>query len=751
MIHGSAAIRQRTSRTAAALLLAVLQLAVLEMPAPLWAQNPEQRRLLDAFRETVEAEADPVALRGMEAVLLEEARLHRNDPALHIRLGYVSLQQGAIGGSAHYDAAAAEFKWAAQLAGDWPYAWYALGLAEYALGARIGGDGSSRPIVARDAWHRSSQAFGRAALLEPGFALRLEELARRAFRERAPEKVVVVREALRLAVAEATGSRSPRLTLAFGRVQREMGDSGAMASLEAYLASGENRGLALVELGRTRLVRGDLDGAARYFEGVALDDPVGVAEARADLQPLATEMELADFDLRRGAGRVAMLRRFWTMRDRVELRADGERLAEHLRRLSVARREFLLVESGGNERLDDRGRIFVRHGEPDDRASFSLPGVEPNESWRYRRGGPDMVFHFAARQAPNDFRLVESVLDVSDVRAGSGQGSPAAAEAASRTNGDQLLRSRSALAPLYRQPPGRRPQQLADFLAEERAMGRRNIQVGTRSDSYALRFVQDLDAWGDVVVAGGSWSQPEIQVLFAIPGYAIEPATGVAGIVYPVRVGFVALDSTGTIVAAVDSISRIEPGDRIPANRNLVGRIAVPVRPGRLTVQAAVQYGDRAGTAFGVDSVVVPSPTSGALALGDLLIGSRRGRLTVPFGAGGEVSVSPGGVLRRSEGLELAVELFGLRPSEAAAVRVLIAPVTGPDPRTGAALAWRPFPDRRAEGRVTRVSGGGTIARWRTSLSLGKLKAGSWWIAVLATDMSGQEARAEGRLELLVP
>jgi hypothetical protein len=52
---------------------------------------------------------------------------------------------------------------------------------------------------------------------------------------------------------------------------------------------------------------------------------------------------------------------------------------------------------------------------------------------------------------------------------------------------------------------------------------------------------------------------------------------------------------------------------------------------------------------------------------------------------------------------------------------------------------------------VTRVSGGGTIARWRTSLSLGKLKAGSWWVAVVATDMSGQEARAEGQLELLVP
>lgn len=746
MKQGSIALGSRVS-----IVIATLALVLLALPTVSPAQTPDQRRALDAFRERVLAETDSILLRRMESELLEEVRRKRNDAALHIRLGFLSLQRGDIGAASHYDDAASEFKWATQISSDWPYAWYALGEAEFALGARMGGDQSDPPIPAQEAWLRAAQAFAHAAGLEPGFAPRLEELARRASRDHTPGRAAVVRDALRRSVIEARGPRGARLLLALGRVQREMGDSEALASFEGYFASGENRGLALLELGRTRLWLGDLDGAALYYEGVATDDPVAVAEARADLAPIVNEGDLADFDLRRETSRAAMVRRFWTMRDRVEFRAEGERLAEHLRRLSVARREFLLVLAGGIERFDDRGRILVRHGEPDDRASFTLPGVEPNESWRYRRGGPDMLFHFAARQAPNDFRLVESVLDVSDVRAGLQQSTPAAAASAHVTNGEQLLRSRSALAPLYGRSPGTRPDQVADFLAEERALGRRSIQVGTRSDSYALRFVQSLDAWGQVVVAGGSWSQPELQVLFAIPGYALEPASGAVGVVYPVRVGFVALDSTGTIVAAIDSITRIEPAERIPANRSLVGRVTVPVRPGRLTIQAAVQYGERAGTAFGVDTVVIPAPMGGPLAMGSLLIGSRRGRLTVRFGDGQDVPVSPGGVVQRSDGLELAVELFGLGPSDVATVQVLVAPDNAYDSGLGALPQWKPFPERRGEGRVSRVAGGGAIARWRTSLPLTRLKPGSWLLAVVATDASGREVRQEGRLEVLMP
>ena len=743
-MHQSASARPRWTVAATVLLL---------LGGPfsnrLAAQSADQRRALDALRDSLALTTDTLHLQLQETTLLSQTRRTRRDPLLHLRLGHLGLRQGELGGPSHFDDAASEFKYASELAPHFPYAWFGLGQAEFALGSRFGGGRDARPALARDALSRASLAFARAVVLEPGLAPRLEEMARRATRARAPERAEVIRDALRKAARDARAPHLGRLALALGRIQRELGDSGALASFESYLASGENRAVALIEIGRTILLRGDLRGQASYLEGAASDDPMAVAECRADLVPLASEVELADFDLRRGVARADMLRRFWTMRDRLELRAEGERLAEHLRRLAVARREFLVTTDDGEERLDDRGRIFVRHGEPDDRASFAISGVAPNESWRYRRAGDDLVVHFATRQMPNDFRLIESVLDVADVRSTlSGARAPGAPVTAG-ASGEQLLRSRAGLASLYQQLPAGRPEQVADYFVRERALGRHGIQIATRSDSYAPRYGLDLNAWGAFAVAGGSGAQPVIQVLFAIPGYAIEPATGAIGVVYPVRVRFVALDSAGAVVASVDTVTRIEPGDRIAANRSLVGSVAVPVLPGRLVVHAAVQYGDLGGTAFGVDSLVVPSAGSGELALNDLLIGSRRGRLLLPLGNGSTMAISPGGVVRRSDGLELAVEVLGLAPGSEGTLRLYLAPdEIGTD---SIGIRWRPFPSGWSESKVVRAAGAGPITRWRVTLPLAKLKAGSWKVAVVVTDAAGRMTRRESGFTLEVP
>ena len=723
--------------------------------APLAAQSVDQRRAIDAFRDSLETVTDSLVLRAEEGRALLAVRRARPDPFTHLRLAYLALRQGDLGGASHYDDAASEFKWTAQLASGWPYAWYGLGLAEYALGSRAGG-GERRPVLARDAWSRASRAFARAASLEPAFALRLEDLARRALRERSAAKAGVVLEGLRRAAQETRSPKGARIVLALGRVQRETGDTGSLRSFRAYLASGENRALALLELGRERLLRGDLAGEADYLDGAALDDPMATAEYRVDLLPIASDAELADFDLRRGAAREEMLRRFWTRRDRLELRADGERLAEHLRRLAVARREFLLASEDGTERFDDRGRIYIRHGEPDDRASFTIPGVEPNESWRYRRGGEDMVLHFVARQSPGEFRLVESVLDVSDLRGAGGGRASWAGTAGSAPDGGvntaQLLRSRAALSPLYQQQlPAGRPDQTADFLARERALGRRGIRIGARSDSYPLRFPRELDAWGAIVVAGGSAQQPAVQVLFAIPGYAIEPATGAAGVVYPVRVRFVALDTAGDAVASLDTVASIAPGERIAANRSLVGRVAVPLGPGRLIARAAVQYGEQGGSTFDLDTLDLPEPAGPHLALGDLLVGTRLGRLAIPLGQGPPLNYTPAGVVRRGDGMDVAVEVFGLAPGGSATLRLWIAPRDTPAAGPTDPSQWRPFPDGKAETVVRRARDGEPIVRWRAALSLKRLKPGSWSLALVADDESGRTARRETPLEVLVP
>lgn len=717
------------------------------------AQSPDQRRAIDAFRDSLEAATDSSALRATEARLMRAARRARHDAFVHLQLGLIGLRFGDLGRTGQYDDAASEFKWATELAPRWPYAWYGLGLAEYALGATAGVTGRDRrPMLSRDAWQRASIAFGRALTLEPAFSVRLEELARAALRQRVPAKAEVVREALRRAVAQTRGPAASRLLLGLGRIQRETGDSGARASFEAYLATGENRALALLELGRTRLMAGDLQGLANYHEGATLDDPVAVQEYRLDLQPLATDFELADFDLRRGAARAEVVRRFWITRDRLELRRDGERLAEHFNRLAQARREFVVRAGQGAERFDDRGRIYIRHGQPDDRAGFATPGVEPNESWRYRRAAGDLVLHFVARQAPNDYRLIESVFDVSDVRGGATAGLDGAAAPGS----DQLLRSRAGLSPLYERLPAGRPEQITEFITRERALGRRSLRLALLTDSYAPRFEYSLDAWASVVVTGRADDRALGQMLFAVPGYAIEPRTIAGGFGYPIRVRLVALDPAGAVVASLDTLYQVEVTSRIPANRSASGRLAVPLPAGQLVVRALVSTGTgelEGGSVFGPDTLYVPAPEGPDLALGDVVLGAGSGRLAVPLGDGNLIGVVPGGVYRRGEPLELGVEVFGLGSGTgagaAARAQAYVAELTEAALDDPSVLRWREYPDRRASGMVTAAADGS--ARWRVSLPLNRLRTGRWVVAVVVMDGAGRTARREVRLEVQAP
>ena len=101
-------------------------------------------------------------------------------------------------------------------------------------------------------------------------------------------------------------------------------DSAAIA-FERYLLTGPSRALGLLELARTRLALGRADGDGPYYEGAALDDPEATAGYRAD-QLVAADSVLRELDRLKGQMRAAYLHRFWTDRDHLELRPEGERL-----------------------------------------------------------------------------------------------------------------------------------------------------------------------------------------------------------------------------------------------------------------------------------------------------------------------------------------------------------------------------------------------------------------------------------------
>ncbi|HEX6106436.1 MAG TPA: GWxTD domain-containing protein [Gemmatimonadales bacterium] len=743
-LHASGSPSAPRSGGVLRLLLTLLLLG----PGGLAAQSPGQRSEIERFRDSLAATSDSTGLLALERRLIEQAKADRSDAMMHLKLGFLSLRLGDLGGQSHYEDAASEFQWVIDLQPDWPYGHYGMGFAEYGVGdSQISFVTGIKTMLGKDALTRSAMAFARSAQVDPGFDQGLVDLASTALRQRVNIKLDVALQALRQAAATPAASH-PEVLLSRGRVEREVGDGdSALAALEGYLASGENRALGLLEVARTRFLLGRYDGIQPYYEGAAMDDSTAVAAYRADLASIAEDSVLGEFDRTRGEHRAAYLRRFWSERDRVELRAEGERLREHYRRLFYARKNFYLTSlnrhydiveryRSGSRDFDDRGVIYIRHGEPSSRATYAAPGLDPNESWRYSRPEGDLIFHFMAREDVQDFKLVESLFDVLGfsnalaLRGGlaGSEGDPVAQE---------LLLSRERLAPIYGrlQTAGRIA--TGRFQDEERQVGQASIALGTTTDSYELRFADELKVRTQVLAVGRDSSGSQVQIAYAIAGSSLEPVTVTQGYLYSVRVRFVATDRLGRVAATLDTTRHFVAPAPVPEGEHLVGRVSVPVPAGQHQYRLAIQQGEEAGIVLPRDTVRVGQPTSNALALSDLVIGSRNANLYWPRAERDTVMFNPLRSFRRNEDMELYYEVEGLAEAAPYTVRIAVRRQGG------------------SGGLFRKIFGGGgaalslkfeeqgtfPVASTHRSLKLDRLKPGRYTLEVLVDDGQGRTDR----------
>ena len=132
------------------------------------------------------------------------------------------------------------------------------------------------------------------------------------------------------------------------------------------------------------------------------------------------------------------LKRFWKSKDPTPTTDRNERFEEHYRRVQYALTNYF---DNIPPYYDDRGKIYIRYGEPDDRFVAQNPSDEtkPNESWTYEKSlGPGMTFDFVKKGSA--YRQVISLSEAAP--AGS---SPNAASAYA----DVLYRERSSLSESY--------------------------------------------------------------------------------------------------------------------------------------------------------------------------------------------------------------------------------------------------------------------------------------------------------------
>jgi GWxTD domain-containing protein len=727
--------------------LAALAALCLAASVPAGAQEPEQRIELERFRDSVGGTVDSSGLLTLERQLIERAKADRSNAMIHLRLGFLSLRLGELGGQSHYEDAASEFQWAIDLQPTWPYGWYGMGAAEYGVGdSQISFVTGIKTMLGKDALTRSAMAYAKAAEVDPSFDRGLVDLANTALRQRVNIKLNVALDALRRAGADA--ATRPEVLLARGRVEREVGDGdSALTAFQGYLARGPNRGLALLEVARTLFLLGRFAGLGPYFEGAASDDSATVAGYRADLATIATDSVLGEFDRLSGARRADYLKRYWSERDRVELRTEGERLREHYRRLYYARKNFQLVAlnrhydiveryRSGSRDFDDRGIIYIRHGEPTSRASYAAPGLEPNESWRYSRPDGDMIFHFMAREDVQDYKLVESLFDVLGfsnalaLRGGlsGSEGDPVA---------QQLLLSREQLAPIYGRLFAAGRISTGRYQTEERQVGQESIALGTTSDSYELRFPEELKARSEVLAVGRDSTGTQVQIAYAIAGSTLEPVMVTRGYLYSVRVRFVATDRMGRVAASLDTTRHFVAPAPVPDDEHLVGRVTVPLAPGRFDYRLAIQQGEATGVLLPRDTVRVGRPTATTLALSDLVLGSRNTNLFWHRTAQDTVVFNPLGTYKRNETLELYYEVEGLSAGTEYTVRIAARKQGG-----GGGLFRKIFGGGGAQISLKfEETASFPVTTTSRSLQLDKLKPGMYSLEVEVKDAQGRADR----------
>ena len=733
-------------------LMAIVAFCVIS--PPLLAQSPEERRGLQDFRDSLWNITDSTPLVALEQRHIALAKADRNNANLHLRLGFIALRLGELGSRSRLEDGAGEFEWATDLQPEWPWAWYGLGLAEDRVGdSEISIVQGLQAMFGKDHLTRAANAYARSVQEDPSFVDGLVELAATALRQRINIKTDLAREALRQAAATSAAA-NPEVLLYRGRVEREVGDiDSALAAFRGYLAKGGRHGLGELELARTEFLHGSLDGQRAYYDGAESPDSSSVGEYRADLALIANDSALAEFDHSSGGRRADFLRRFWGQRDRGALLRDGERLREHYRRLYYARRNFQLVTANrhydiveryrsGSREYDDRGLIYIRHGEPTQRATYSAPGMELNESWHYRRADGDLVFHFMAREDVQDYKLVESLFDVLGFSGavalrGDRDNSAGAAQA------NELLTTRDRFAPVYSRLIAAGTAGSQQYLTEERMLGRRSIAVGTRTDSYELSYARPLKVLTDVVVAGRDSAGSLMHVTYAIPGSALHDIATARGHVYPVRVRLSVTDRTGRSVASVDTTTLFLSREPVPPNEHLVGKLRVPVIPGPLSYRLAIEQGDESGVMLPPDTLTAGDFSGQRLEISGLVLGSRAANLTWRPTPGDTVWFNPLGRYRRSAEMELYYEVYGLETGAPFQTTILITKQGGggflgifgsrkPAIRLG-------FEDH-AQGMATHI--GRTVA-------LDRLSPGHYWIEVLLKDAAGATRTSRSAFEVI--
>jgi hypothetical protein len=770
---------------------AVGLLALVLVAAPLAAQSPTDRLALAREADALQAITDVATLPDS----LVSARAPTNllqDGLRLLREGQLAHDRGLL-----FDALQT-FDRARMAEPAWPWPRFGLALTKLALHAdgaisrpELGGQLAGESYL--EGYERSlRETFARDSMFEPALRLAVTLAAR----ERDLGQPGFVSQAVQRAAQLWPKDSLTHLALGF-LYRNDLRYSNARSEFEHYAQWGGDPSVAALEQARSLAGEGRLtDAAERYRLGSYHLGDTARARYRQDLMWIATAREMGSFDSLSTDSIPDWLTRFWLKRDALELRGDGDRLQEHLRRWVHVYRKFRvpdperlsellkakspiascsrvvpdsvneLLLAGNASVVDDRGVdeavldhraiIYMRHGEPAWGSSVGAMLADTAVTLSLSANDGDPVSAPPRIGSAQD-RLMQSMLWVYWIQ-GRGRAyffEPARLETShgpfvlspTLPLNDMIMWRLSDLDPVFERTEHRIraygdglghatpllcQPSVQDMLIRTEA----DVKTAVRTDSYSLLFPHELNALMQVYAVGNAArGTARLLVTSAVPAAKLDSLAAVRGgtLEWPLHVRVTAVDTLRGTVVRSDTVRTFTRQAPLPAGGFLGFTTELPVAAGRYATHAGVfDTTLGTGTASAWGNVAVPSS---AFSISDVVLRVEAGGVLWENG-GDPFQVNVTGAYHRDQPAPIYFEIYGRTPGRAYRTSIAVHERGKPNKR-GVTLEFT----RTAEQPDEHV---------RLTLDLSRLGSGQHELTVTIRDeVTGAEVRTDRVVEIV--
>ncbi|RLB12559.1 MAG: hypothetical protein DRG82_16940, partial [Deltaproteobacteria bacterium] len=331
-----------------------------------------------------------------------------------------------------------------------------------------------------------------------------------------------------------------------------------------------------------RLKEGTL-GCQAYFSAAREMDDELAREAFSEIRDITTSDQKRQFELTPSGKKGIFLISFWGRKDPTPTTVKNERLIEHYRRMDYVREKFYSPLKPG---YDERGRIYIKHGEPDQKVSLSGNwAIRENETWLYSKNrSRPLIYHFV--EINNYYRMVYRLEEalVQDLQTELDRGG---------SNIEALFRSRGEIHPKYGQLANElrnfrgnireaRHGSLMDLFAGEEMLTEIGMTEGEVTETFEYKFEEEpMNFYYYPVALKGEDSLSVLGVYFGLPTDQVKVPDPMGTVEIPVELEVVLYNSWWEEAGRVTQNKTYRVPNFIASKESMIpDLLALKVKPG---------------------------------------------------------------------------------------------------------------------------------------------------------------------------